>query len=73
MPPIDIANLGAEERLCLLEELWDSLRATPEAIPLTNAQREELAGGAYVPLFGMYAIREGPTVAGPAAADPDSP
>ncbi len=39
---IDIANLSAEERLRLLEELWDSLSATPEAIPLTNAQREEL-------------------------------
>ncbi len=42
MATIDIANLSAEERLRLLEELWDSLRATPEAIPLTNAQREEL-------------------------------
>ncbi len=42
MPTIDIANLSAEERLRLLEELWDSLSATPEAIPLTNPQREEL-------------------------------
>jgi putative addiction module component (TIGR02574 family) len=42
MPTIDIANLSAEERLRLLEELWDSLSATPEAVPLTNAQREEL-------------------------------
>ncbi len=42
MGTLDIANLSAEERLRLLEELWDSLSATPEAIPLTNAQREEL-------------------------------
>ena len=42
MATVDIAKLSAEERLRLLEELWDSLSATPEAIPLTNAQREEL-------------------------------
>jgi putative addiction module component (TIGR02574 family) len=42
MGTIDIANLSAEERLRLLEELWDSLAGTPEAIPLTSAQREEL-------------------------------
>ncbi len=42
MPTIDIAKLSAEEGLRLLEELWDSLSATPGAIPLTNSQREEL-------------------------------
>ena len=42
MASIDIASLSAEERLRLLDELWDSLSATPEAVPLTNAQREEL-------------------------------
>ena len=39
---IDIGSLSSEERLRLLEEVWESLSATPEAIPLTNAQREEL-------------------------------
>ena len=39
---LDIASLTPEERLDLLEELWDSLAATPEAIPLTGAQRAEL-------------------------------
>ncbi len=39
---IDIATLSQEERLQLLEQLWDSLSSTPEAIPLTDAQREEL-------------------------------
>jgi putative addiction module component (TIGR02574 family) len=39
---VDIASLSTEERLRLMEELWESLRATPEGIPLTTAQREEL-------------------------------
>lgn len=39
---IDIATLSPEERLRLLEQLWDSLSPTPEAIPLTETQREEL-------------------------------
>jgi putative addiction module component (TIGR02574 family) len=42
MNAIDIAKLSAEERLELLERLWDSLSETPEALPMTNAQREEL-------------------------------
>ena len=42
MGTVDIARLSTEERLRLMEELWESLRATPEGIPLTNAQREEL-------------------------------
>ena len=42
MGTVDISGLSSEERLRLLEELWESLAATPEAIPLTNAQREEL-------------------------------
>jgi putative addiction module component (TIGR02574 family) len=39
---IEIASLSPEERLHLLDQLWESLTATPEAVPLTNAQREEL-------------------------------
>ena len=39
---VDIAALTPEERLSLLEQLWDSLTATPEAIPLTEGQRDEL-------------------------------
>ncbi len=42
MGTVDINRLSSEERLRLLEELWESLSATPEAIPLTDAQREEL-------------------------------
>ena len=42
MATIEIAHLSLEERLRLLEELWESLSQTAEAIPLTSAQREEL-------------------------------
>jgi putative addiction module component (TIGR02574 family) len=39
---LDIASLTPEERLGLLEELWDSLAAAPETIPLSAAQFAEL-------------------------------
>ena len=42
MATIDSTQLSLEERLRLLDELWESLSRTPEAIPLTNAQRDEL-------------------------------
>jgi putative addiction module component (TIGR02574 family) len=42
MATIDIAHLSLEERLRLLDEIWESLSQRPEAIPLTGAQREEL-------------------------------
>jgi putative addiction module component (TIGR02574 family) len=35
-------SLNVEDRLQLIEELWDSLAVTPEAIPVTDAQRKEL-------------------------------
>ena len=37
---VDIKNLTAEQRLALLEDIWDSL--TPEDVPVTDAQRAEL-------------------------------
>jgi putative addiction module component (TIGR02574 family) len=39
---IDITTLTGEEQLQLLEKLWDSLSSTPMAVPVTDAQREEL-------------------------------
>ena len=39
---VDIASLTTDERLSLLEALWDSLAVAPEALPLTEAQRVEL-------------------------------
>jgi len=42
MAAIDISTLTVEQRLELLDEIWESLYETPQAIPLTEAQREEL-------------------------------
>jgi putative addiction module component (TIGR02574 family) len=39
-PNLDLEALTPEERLTLLEEIWDSL--DPEDVPLTDAQRSEL-------------------------------
>ena len=36
-------SLSVEDRLELIEELWDSLAATPGAVPVTDAQRREIA------------------------------
>jgi putative addiction module component (TIGR02574 family) len=41
-PELNIRDLSPEERLRLIEELWDSLNEKPGTVPLTNAQREEL-------------------------------
>ncbi|MEW6754510.1 MAG: addiction module protein [Candidatus Latescibacterota bacterium] len=38
-PDINIRSLTPEERLNLLEEIWDSL--DPEDVPVTDAQRQE--------------------------------
>jgi putative addiction module component (TIGR02574 family) len=39
---VDIATLSTDGRLQLMDELWESLSADPQQIPLTIAQREEL-------------------------------
>jgi len=39
-PALNIGDLSPEERLRLIEELWDSLSETPGNVPLTNAQRD---------------------------------
>lgn len=41
-PNIDISDLSTDERLALIEELWDSVAATPAELMLTDAQRDEL-------------------------------
>ena len=38
-----IRTLSVADRLRLLEEIWESLAESPEAIPVTGAQRKELA------------------------------
>ena len=39
----EIQSLSVADRPQLLEEIWDSLIETPEAIAVTDAQRRELA------------------------------
>jgi len=41
-PAINIDDLNPEERLRMIEELWDSLSDQPGSVPLTDAQRQEL-------------------------------
>jgi putative addiction module component (TIGR02574 family) len=38
----DLLALNPAERILLVEDLWDSIAATPEAVPVTDAQRHEL-------------------------------
>ena len=39
---LGIDQLSVEERLALVEELWDSIAEDSAAVPLTDAQRAEL-------------------------------
>ena len=39
-PAVDISSLTAEQKLRLIEELWDSL--SDDEIPITEAQKQEL-------------------------------
>jgi putative addiction module component (TIGR02574 family) len=39
---LGIDRLGIEERLALVEEIWDSIAADSADVPLTDAQRAEL-------------------------------
>ena len=41
-PQIDIAGLTSEEKLDLIERLWESLASGHEEVRLTEAQRAEL-------------------------------
>lgn len=42
VPQIDIDSLDTEQRLRLIEQLWDSLSVKPEAVPMTEEQKAEL-------------------------------
>lgn len=43
MDSVSIFDLSPAEKLQLVEDLWDDLAQTPEAIPLHDWQKEELA------------------------------
>ena len=38
-----VCDLSPSEKLQLVEDLWDDLAATPEAVPVHDWQKEELA------------------------------
>ncbi len=38
----DIKLLSIPERILLVEEIWDSIAAEQESLPITQAQRDEL-------------------------------
>jgi len=38
----DILQMSVAERIQLVEDIWDSLASSPESIPVTDAQKEEL-------------------------------
>jgi putative addiction module component (TIGR02574 family) len=38
----DLLELSMSERIQLVEDLWDSIATVPEAVSLTEAQKEEL-------------------------------
>jgi putative addiction module component (TIGR02574 family) len=40
---ISVFDLSPAEKLQLVEDLWDDLAASPEAIPVHDWQKEELA------------------------------
>jgi len=42
IPAIDINKLSPEERLALIAELWDSLRAETDTVPVPPAHQKEL-------------------------------
>jgi hypothetical protein len=41
MKDLGIDRLCVEDRLALVQEIWDSIAAEPDQIPLTDAQRSE--------------------------------
>jgi putative addiction module component (TIGR02574 family) len=41
--PSSIFDLSPSEKLQLVEDLWDDLASTPEAVPVHDWQKEELA------------------------------
>ena len=46
MPPtlesLGIDKLSVADRLLLVEAIWDSIAITPDLVPLTDAQRQDL-------------------------------
>ena len=41
-PAINISDLDVEEKLELIEDLWESLASDPTSVPVTEAQKKML-------------------------------
>ena len=41
-PLSEVLQMSVAERIQLVEDIWDSVAAFPEAVSLTDAQRQEL-------------------------------
>ncbi len=39
---VDISELSVSERIQLAEDLWDSIITTPDEVPLSDEQKQEL-------------------------------
>ncbi len=39
---VDLTQLSVAERIQFVEDLWDTIAATPEAVSVTDAQKAEL-------------------------------
>jgi putative addiction module component (TIGR02574 family) len=42
MKSLGIDQMSVDERLALLGEIWDSIAAEPDALPVTDAQKQDL-------------------------------
>jgi putative addiction module component (TIGR02574 family) len=42
MKSLGIDQLSVDDRLLLLEEIWDSIAADPDAVPVTDAHKQDL-------------------------------
>lgn len=42
IPMSEILKLSVSERIQLVEDIWDSIAADPDTLPLTDEQRTEL-------------------------------
>jgi putative addiction module component (TIGR02574 family) len=41
-PLTEVLELSVSERILLVEDIWDSIAAVPESVPLTDTQKQEL-------------------------------
>jgi putative addiction module component (TIGR02574 family) len=42
MKSLGIDQLSVDDRMLLLEEIWDSIAADPEVVPITDEQKADL-------------------------------